>query len=192
MLDGYAISNTKHVLCALQAYELKAAATSIKADAEQAAIDCYATLSQRRVCGRTVRNWLATVKSYGGIESVPENAFGARKSCPHVARPIRKRFKEIEAEAMRLKRALDKENSFDPQTAMELALIDRDLDSCAANVYGPLRYRLDSIRQLARRLGSFAVHQPCVLAADSELGSSLIGILSRLKALPHGRAERVI
>jgi len=191
-IDGYAIANTKRVLCALRAYELKAAATQIKADAERAAIDCYAALSRGRVCARSVRRWLAVVKSYGGIENVPENAFGARKSCPHVVRPIRDRLREIEAEAARLKRELNKKNSIDAQAAMELALVDRDVDSLASSIYGALRYRVASIRRNARRLGGLPVHRLHRFAAESELGSLLTGILSRLKAVAPGRTERAV
>jgi hypothetical protein len=190
-IDGYVVQNTKHVLCALRAYELKASGSN-DAVATQAAIDCYAALSQRRVVGRSVRRWLAVVKSYGGTEKTPENAFGALKSCPHVARPIRDRLRQIVAEIERLSRDLNTGNLIDPQIAMELALIDRDMDSCAASVYGPIRYRLAAIRRNARRVAGLSAQRLHQFAAEPDLGSSLAGILARLKATAPQRAGRPV
>jgi hypothetical protein len=189
-IDGYSISNTKHVLHALRAYELKVAKSS-KGDAEKAAIEGYANVSGRRVTGRAVRLWLAVVKSYGGIGNVPENAFGARKSCPHVARPIRDLLRQIEVEADRIKKEPGKENFVNPQIAVEVALVDRDMEALAARVQNdPLRYRVASIRRMARRMRNMPPHRLHQFMAEPELFATLTGLLSRMKGVALKRAER--
>jgi hypothetical protein len=189
-IDGYAEQNTANVLHALRAYFLKAKKSS-RAEAEAAAIESYAALCQRRVTGRSVRRWFDVVKSYGGVDKTPSNAFGALRQCPHVKRPIRARLRQISAEVDRVGRELSKQDVADPGSAVEIAFIERDLAACVTRVeHDPIRLHLTSIRRLSRRLANLPIHRLHTFVTVPELETTLTGLLDRLKDVAPKRTER--
>jgi len=182
-IDGFAIQNTTCVLCALGTYE-RLVETKGRVKAIEAAITCYENLVKKRVTERTIRRWLHVVKGYGGIEKTPENAFGARKSCHHLKRPVRDRLRQIQRESEELSNRIKKQEYVEPTNWAELALIDKALTDCLHQVLDnkPIGH-LASIKTVARRLETTPIYKLCKYVSVADTESVLEELLARLRIL---------
>jgi hypothetical protein len=189
-IDGYAIRNTKDVICALSAYQ-RVALKGTKAEARKAAIDRYESLSGVRVGARTVCNWLEVVKSYDALNKVPENAFGARKATPHIARPFRDKVRQIIKEAHRIERfAQDCDGGASSPDAEEAAAIARLLEGTVSRANDDyFKAPMISVRGLAEHLGRTSIHHVFRYLAEADLDGALTDVLLRLRALRQAREK---
>lgn len=182
-LDGYAVQNTKHVLCALAVYDTKSK-TSTPREAEKAAIETYHNLCGKRICSRSVRNWLSVVKSYGGATKTPENAFGALRSCRHAKRPILGKLRQIAGELTRITTVLGKVSPCDARTVLQIQAIDRHASEVFSRVQNDQTLcHLLSIQRLCRQLASTSQTRLHAFISAADLETALGEVRDRLKAV---------
>jgi hypothetical protein len=191
MLSGYSIQNTRYVLVALEAYEQRIQMGAARGAAEATASEVYKSLSGRSATSSTVRRWRRVVDSYGGLKKVPENAFGARRSCPHVPRPSRDLLRQIVKVVSRIGREVAEKA--DSRAVGELAVASQLLGEVFANGrHSPAERHLVTIKALATRLAGTPVHSLHRFTSAPEMEEALRAVLVRLKGIPAMGAETTI
>ena len=181
-LDGFAVQNTRNVFVALDAYEQKMKTGGTRGEAVAVAATVYESVSGKRTTSRTVRRWLGVAKSYGGAAKTPSNAFGARKSCPHVVRPARDLVRQIKAAAARIGSQLP--GNDDSRAVAELAVASQLLgDVLAAARHNTAARHLVAIKALASRLANIPVYHLHRFTSASEMEDALRAILARLRGI---------
>jgi hypothetical protein len=192
-LDGYAIRNTRDVVAALNQHR-RILLKGSEADARLAAIEYYESVAGVRVTERTLHRWMEAVQSYGGLEKVPGNAFGALKSAPHVVRPFRDKVREIIKEAQRIKRWAQDRDSHGASSpdAEEASAIARSLEAIISRTHDDgFKAPMISVCALAENLERTSVHHIFRFLAEVDLDRALTDALLRLRALRQAREKNL-